>query len=147
MRKMMRDANLVRVLAACETMGGATTICSDKTGTLTENRMTVVAGWFAGRMWEAPPALAALPQALQRTLQTNIALTSKACCSCSLSSMSDFEHEWVEACASFIIYIELTFSQWVLYRQQEPCLTSTACASGPALYVMLLKAVVRLGLA
>ena len=79
MRKMMRDANFVRVLAACETMGGATTICSDKTGTLTENRMTVVAGWFAGRMWEKPPALAELPQTLQRTLQTNIALNSKAC--------------------------------------------------------------------
>ena len=38
MKKMMRDNNFVRVLAACETMGGATAICSDKTGTLTENR-------------------------------------------------------------------------------------------------------------
>ena len=41
--RMVRDKNLVRVLKACETMGNATTVCSDKTGTLTENKMTAVA--------------------------------------------------------------------------------------------------------
>ncbi|RIB09099.1 hypothetical protein C2G38_1981810 [Gigaspora rosea] len=40
--RMLRDNNLVRVLASCETMGNATTVCSDKTGTLTQNVMTVV---------------------------------------------------------------------------------------------------------
>ena len=41
--KMQKLNNLVRKIASAETMGGATHICSDKTGTLTKNEMTVMA--------------------------------------------------------------------------------------------------------
>jgi P-type Ca2+ transporter type 2C len=51
-KKMLADQNLIRHLAACETMGNATNILSDKTGTLTENRMTVVKGVFADTVCE-----------------------------------------------------------------------------------------------
>lgn len=44
-KQMQKDNILVRNLSACETMGGATTICTDKTGTLTLNQMTVMQCW------------------------------------------------------------------------------------------------------
>ena len=59
-QKMMADNNLVRHLDACETMGNATTICSDKTGTLTTNRMTVVQAYIDGKHWK--PDRASLPK-------------------------------------------------------------------------------------
>jgi Ca2+-transporting ATPase len=50
-KKMYEDQCFIRVLAACETMGNATNLCSDKTGTLTENRMTVVETWMGDKKY------------------------------------------------------------------------------------------------
>ena len=44
-RKMLKDKNFVKRLASCEIMGGANNICSDKTGTLTMNKMHVTNVW------------------------------------------------------------------------------------------------------
>lgn len=47
MRRMLKSNNLVRKLHACETMGAVTVICTDKTGTLTQNKMQVQEMWTA----------------------------------------------------------------------------------------------------
>jgi Ca2+-transporting ATPase len=55
MRKMTRANSLVRQLVACETIGSATVICSDKTGTLTQNRMRVDRLGLAGTVFDRSP--------------------------------------------------------------------------------------------
>ena len=52
MFKMMRDNCFVRHLDASETMGQATTVCTDKTGTLTYNRMSVVRMMVGDRIYK-----------------------------------------------------------------------------------------------
>jgi Ca2+-transporting ATPase len=52
MRRMTRENALVRQLVACETIGSATVICSDKTGTLTQNRMQVASVFIDGKGYE-----------------------------------------------------------------------------------------------
>ncbi|XP_048352263.1 plasma membrane calcium-transporting ATPase 4 isoform X2 [Sphaerodactylus townsendi] len=80
-KKMMKDNNLVRHLDACETMGNATAICSDKTGTLTMNRMTVVQAYVGDTHYrQIPDPDVILPKTLDLIVNgvaINSAYTSK----------------------------------------------------------------------
>jgi Ca2+-transporting ATPase len=66
-------------MAACETMGGCTSVCSDKTGTLTENIMTVVDGFLGGKALEGVmPTVSKLSPKVVTALVEGAALNSKA---------------------------------------------------------------------
>uniref|UniRef100_A0A3Q2PZY1 Calcium-transporting ATPase n=1 Tax=Fundulus heteroclitus TaxID=8078 RepID=A0A3Q2PZY1_FUNHE len=73
-KKMMKDNNLVRHLDACETMGNATAICSDKTGTLTMNRMTVVQAYIAEKHHKKVPEPESIPSPALDVLILGIAV-------------------------------------------------------------------------
>jgi magnesium-transporting ATPase (P-type) len=122
-KKMLADQNLIRHLAACETMGNATNICSDKTGTLTENRMTVVKGVFANQA-DVSTANPSGPIHISKQAK-EIILQGVACCSTArvvaqehVESAIDPEHPVIDSRPTVIgnkteaALLILTQSEW-----------------------------------
>ncbi|KAL9323608.1 hypothetical protein ACSQ67_008465 [Phaseolus vulgaris] len=92
MKKMMADHAMVRKLSACETMGSATTICTDKTGTLTLNEMKVTKFWLGLEpVAETKNANSKVAPFVLQLIQEGVALNTTGSVHKSNKSGSEFE--------------------------------------------------------
>ncbi|GAB4843308.1 Putative calcium-transporting ATPase 13, plasma membrane-type [Ancistrocladus abbreviatus] len=76
MKRMMADQAMVRNLSACETMGSATIICTDKTGTLTLNQMRVNKFWLGQEPITAKSPSSSIAASVLELIQQGVALNT-----------------------------------------------------------------------
>ena len=111
----MHDNNLVRHLDACETMGNATAICSDKTGTLTTNRMTVVQVYVSEKHWKNVENPA-------RAKEISIPDRTKEIILEGISINSSYTSKLLVSEVMFVCYfLEFSKSRFSLQRKRKSC--------------------------
>lgn len=76
MKRMMADQAMVRKLSACETMGSATVICTDKTGTLTLNQMKVTKFWLGQEFIEEENSSNTIAEAVHELINQGVGLNT-----------------------------------------------------------------------